>query len=90
MFDSNYGMVFVAINEPITNGPTLRVSSDVTFANGDIAVMPTRSNSPLFVDNSLDVVQFPFVHAATFGADEVILDSLRRKSTNSRIERTTQ
>ena len=67
----SHGMVFVAIDEPITPPPTLGAANDPAFQSGDLPVLTTRGSAALLADNFLDVAHFPFVHAATFGADEV-------------------
>jgi phenylpropionate dioxygenase-like ring-hydroxylating dioxygenase large terminal subunit len=66
----DHGMVFVAVEEPLTSAPILRAASDPTFQVGDLPVLRTRGSAALLADNFLDVAHFPFVHVATFGADE--------------------
>jgi phenylpropionate dioxygenase-like ring-hydroxylating dioxygenase large terminal subunit len=66
----DHGMVFIAIEQPITDAPTLRAASDVSFQAGDLPVITTRGSAALLADNFLDMAHFPFVHVGTFGADE--------------------
>ena len=65
----SHGMVFIAPEEPLTPPPTLSVKDDPTFQVGDLPVLTTRASAGLLADNFLDMAHFPFVHAATFGAE---------------------
>ncbi len=67
----DHGMVFIAVDDPITDIPTLRAAGDATFQAGDLPVVTTRASAALLADNFLDMAHFPFVHVGTFGADEV-------------------
>ena len=67
----SHGMVFVAIEAPLTEPPSLDVATDPSFRVGDLPVVRTRASAALLADNFLDMAHFPFVHASTFGADEV-------------------
>jgi len=66
----SHGMVFVAPEEPLTPLPDVTVARDPRFQKGDLPVVEVRASAGLLADNFLDVAHFPFVHAATFGADE--------------------
>ncbi len=66
----DHGMVFVAIEAPLTTAPTLQAANDPAFLVGDLPVLRTRGSAALLADNFLDVAHFPFVHDGTFGADE--------------------
>jgi len=66
----SHGMVFVALEEPLTELPTIAVANDPTFTRGDLPVIETRGSAGLLADNFLDMAHFPFVHAGTFGAGE--------------------
>ena len=68
--DESHGMVFLAPEAPLTPAPRLAAAEDPTYETGDLPVMTTRAGAGLLADNFLDVAHFPFVHAATFGADE--------------------
>ena len=67
----SHGMVFIAIDEPVSAVPTLTAHDDPTFMAGDLPVLTTRGGAALLADNFLDMAHFPFVHAGTFGANEV-------------------
>lgn len=66
----DHGMVFIAIDEPLTNAPTLAVADGNSFQAGDLPVITTRGSAALLADNFLDMAHFPFVHVGTFGSDE--------------------
>ena len=65
----SHGMVFIAPEEPLTPKPTLSVKGNENFQIGDLPVITTRASAGLLADNFLDMAHFPFVHAATFGAE---------------------
>lgn len=65
-----HGMVFIAIENPLTGPPSLNAANNSTFQVGELPVVTSRASAALLADNFLDVAHFPFVHAATFGADE--------------------
>ncbi len=67
----SHGMLFVAPDEPLTERPQLAAAADPAFMVGDLPVMTTRGSAAYLADNFLDVAHFPFVHAGTFGAEEV-------------------
>ena len=67
----SHGMVFIAIEEPFTEPPSIEAANDPSFQVGDLSVISTRASAGLLADNFLDMAHFPFVHAGTFGADEV-------------------
>jgi len=66
----SHGMVFVAPETPLTPLPVVASASDPAFQQGDLPVIETRASAGLLADNFLDMAHFPFVHAATFGADQ--------------------
>jgi phenylpropionate dioxygenase-like ring-hydroxylating dioxygenase large terminal subunit len=66
----SHGMLFVAPDEPLTPRPRVAAAEDPDFMVGELPLMRTRGGAALLADNFLDVAHFPFVHAATFGADE--------------------
>ena len=66
----SHGMVFISIDEPVSDPPTISVANDQRFDVGDLPVLRIRAGAALLVDNFLDMAHFPFVHAGTFGADE--------------------
>jgi vanillate O-demethylase monooxygenase subunit len=65
-----HGLVFIAIEAPLTPAPTISVQDDESFMRGDLPVLHTRGCAGLLADNFLDMAHFPFVHASTFGAEE--------------------
>jgi vanillate O-demethylase monooxygenase subunit len=65
------GLVLVAPKDPIAAPPPVPEAADPTFAEGRLPSMEVRAGAGLLADNFLDVAHFPFVHATTFGADEV-------------------
>lgn len=67
---TDHGMVFIAIDEPFTEPPSLAAADDAAFQLGHLPVLRTRANAALLADNFLDMAHFPFVHAGTFGAGE--------------------
>ena len=67
----DHGMVFIAIDDPLGDPPSIDAAKDASFQVGDLPVIRARANAGLLADNFLDVAHFPFVHANTFGADEV-------------------
>lgn len=66
------GMVFVCLEEPLEQAklPEVPEDADDRFVAGELPVMSARASAGLLADNFLDTAHFPFVHAATFGADE--------------------
>ena len=67
----SHGIIFIAPEEPLTPKPVVAAASDPTMMRGDVPVETTRGGAGLLADNFLDMAHFPFVHAGTFGADEV-------------------
>jgi phenylpropionate dioxygenase-like ring-hydroxylating dioxygenase large terminal subunit len=64
-----YGTVWLAPEAPITPPPDFGV--DLTsLAIIDLPVLDARASAGLLADNFLDIAHFPFVHKATFGAEE--------------------
>lgn len=78
-----HGVVWLAPDEPFTDVIELpeadRAEADGTEADGAgfdsawLAVSRTSACAGLLADNFLDTAHFPFVHAATIGADEATL-----------------
>ncbi len=67
--EERFGMVFVALEDPIAPLPAVMEDDDPSFMRGDLPVLTTRGLAGLLADNFLDVAHFPFVHSATFGAE---------------------
>lgn len=65
-----YGLVWVAINEPVCDLPDVPEWSDPTLRHIWLPPVVINAAAGQFVDNFLDFGHFPFVHAGTFGAGE--------------------
>ncbi len=65
-----FGMIFIAPKAPIADLPEVEVAGDAHFMVGEIPPVRARASAGIMVDNFLDIAHFPFVHAATFGAEE--------------------
>jgi vanillate O-demethylase monooxygenase subunit len=68
--EESHGMIFLALEEPVTPLPTLEEADDDSFMVGDLPAITTRGSAALLADNFLDMAHFPFVHVGTFGAEE--------------------
>ncbi len=68
-----HGMVFLAPDEPVAALGTVPEADDLSFAAGELPTLRARGSAGLLADNFLDLAHFPFVHSATFGADEASL-----------------
>lgn len=68
--EESHGMVFVAPDDPLTPLPHIDAANVTGFQKGDLPVFEARGSAGLLADNFLDMAHFPFVHAATFGADQ--------------------
>jgi phenylpropionate dioxygenase-like ring-hydroxylating dioxygenase large terminal subunit len=64
-----YGTVWLAPEPPLTPLPDFGVDLGPLEAI-DLPVLDARASAGLLADNFLDIAHFPFVHAATFGAEE--------------------
>jgi phenylpropionate dioxygenase-like ring-hydroxylating dioxygenase large terminal subunit len=68
-----YGMVWVAPEDPIVDRPDF--GSDLDHLDQiDLPLLEARAGAGLLADNFLDIAHFPFVHAATFGASETVVE----------------
>ncbi len=65
------GLVLLAPEDPIAAPPPIPEATDPAYLEGRLPSMTVRASAGLLADNFLDLAHFPFVHAATFGADEV-------------------
>ncbi len=68
-----HGMVFLAPEEPSAPLGAVPEADDPAFLAGDLPVVTARASAGLLADNFLDMAHFPFVHAATFGAEEPVV-----------------
>jgi phenylpropionate dioxygenase-like ring-hydroxylating dioxygenase large terminal subunit len=75
-----YGLVFVALSEPLVELPDVPALSDPTRTRVDLAPFTGRFGAAQLIDNQLDVSHFPFLHRATFGSPEA------RRTASSRVE----
>jgi len=86
--DERHGMVFLRPTAPAERAdggatraaldavgelPDIPEAHDPAFMAGDLPVMRASATAGLLADNFLDVAHFPFVHAATFGAEEPVV-----------------
>jgi len=65
--EERYGLVWVALDEPLTEIPHLPEWTDDSFG---LAVVPTQTwnaSAAQMADNFLDVAHFPFTHVGTIG-----------------------
>jgi phenylpropionate dioxygenase-like ring-hydroxylating dioxygenase large terminal subunit len=65
------GLVFLAPEPPITELLEVEAAHDPAFLVGWLAPLRARVGAGLMTDNFLDMAHFPFVHAATIGAEEL-------------------
>jgi phenylpropionate dioxygenase-like ring-hydroxylating dioxygenase large terminal subunit len=80
-----HGMVFLrpAAPEPGEAGagalealaelPDVEEAHDPAFMAGDLPVLRANASAGLLADNFLDMAHFPFVHSATFGAEDPVV-----------------
>jgi phenylpropionate dioxygenase-like ring-hydroxylating dioxygenase large terminal subunit len=74
-----HGVVFVCPTQPVPGleaVPAIEEADDPAFMAGDLPVMRAKACAGLLADNFLDMAHFPFVHAATFGAEEPVVTPL--------------
>ena len=65
-----HGMVFLSPEPSLVPLPEIAEAGDARFTAGDVPAVRARASVGLLADNFLDMAHFPFVHRATFGADE--------------------
>lgn len=74
-----HGTVFLCPTHPLAGletVPSIPEADDPAFMPGDLPVMRASACAGLLADNFLDMAHFPFVHAATFGAEEPVVPTL--------------
>jgi phenylpropionate dioxygenase-like ring-hydroxylating dioxygenase large terminal subunit len=59
--------------EALAELPDVEEAHDPAFMPGDLPVLRAKAAAGLLADNFLDMAHFPFVHAATFGAEEPVV-----------------
>lgn len=64
------GLVWVAPEPPVADLLEVPEFDDGAFVPGWLPTLRTRTPVGLLADNFLDLAHFPFVHAATFGAED--------------------
>jgi phenylpropionate dioxygenase-like ring-hydroxylating dioxygenase large terminal subunit len=68
-----YGMVWLAPEDPVVARPDFGPDlGDLEVI--DLPILDARAGAGLLADNFLDIAHFPFVHAATFGASETVVE----------------
>jgi len=67
---SHLGLIWLAPEPPRVDLPEVPEAEDPAFQRGDLPVRPARCSAGMVLDNFLDFAHFPFVHRATFGAEE--------------------
>jgi phenylpropionate dioxygenase-like ring-hydroxylating dioxygenase large terminal subunit len=65
------GVVFLAPEPPVTVLLDVDVACDPSYLVGWLDPIRARVGAGLMTDNFLDMAHFPFLHAATIGADEL-------------------
>jgi phenylpropionate dioxygenase-like ring-hydroxylating dioxygenase large terminal subunit len=63
-----YGLVFVALDEPIVALPEIEAFADERRTRVDLDPFTGRYGAAQLIDNQLDVSHFAFLHRATFGS----------------------
>jgi len=75
-----YGLVFVALSEPLVELPEVPTLSDPTRTRVDLKPFTGRFGAAQLIDNQLDVSHFAFLHRDTFGSRQA------RRSMPCRVE----
>ena len=72
--EERFGLLWVALDEPLTPLPEVPEWDDPAFARVDIPVQDWCASAAQMADNFLDVGHFPFTHTGTIGdpADRVV------------------
>jgi phenylpropionate dioxygenase-like ring-hydroxylating dioxygenase large terminal subunit len=65
-----YGLVFVALSEPLVDLPEVPALSDPTRTAVDLDPFTGRFGAAQLIDNQLDVSHFAFLHRETFGSPD--------------------
>ncbi len=66
------GIVFIALEDPVTTVHEVPEVSDPRFRHGYLGPIRASVGAGLMADNLLDLSHFPFVHAATIGTDDEV------------------
>ncbi len=62
-----YGLIWVALDEPVTDIPVLAEWDDERFGKALMAPQTWNASAAQMADNFLDVAHFPFTHLGTIG-----------------------
>lgn len=65
-----HGVIYLAPEPPVTELLDLPEADDPGFAHGELEVITADVGAGLLADNFLDMSHFPYLHAATIGAEE--------------------
>lgn len=65
-----YGMVWIAIEEPILEILSIPEWSDSSLVHAWLPPVDISASAAQAIDNFLDFAHFPFVHAGTFGTEQ--------------------
>ncbi|MDH3752385.1 MAG: aromatic ring-hydroxylating dioxygenase subunit alpha [Acidimicrobiia bacterium] len=65
-----YGLVWVALDDPVAAIPTIPQDDDPAFRRINNPVEVWRTCGLRMVDNFLDISHFPYVHTGTFGIEQ--------------------
>ena len=68
-----HGMVFLAPDAPLAPLGSVPEADDPAFMAGDLPALGARASAGYLADNFLDMAHFPYVHAATFGAQDPVV-----------------
>jgi phenylpropionate dioxygenase-like ring-hydroxylating dioxygenase large terminal subunit len=65
-----YGMIWLAPSEPLRDIIAIPEWDDPSFLSWHLPPVRTRVSAGMLVDNFIDASHFPYLHLATFGADD--------------------
>ena len=65
-----YGLVWVCLDEPKFDLPTIPAEDDASFRRINSPVQLWQASATRMVDNFLDIAHFPWVHTGTFGNNQ--------------------
>ncbi len=68
--DERYGLVWVSLDQPTTEIPTIAHEDDPAFRRINSGMQPWKVSAPRMVDNFCDISHFPWVHVGTFGGGQ--------------------
>lgn len=71
--EERHGLIWVALDEPLTAIPELPEFGDDRFGKVTLATQVWRASAAQMADNFLDVAHFPFTHLGTIGDAEDLI-----------------